>query len=247
MRKKIVIGNWKMNTTIEQAINLLVDIKENLDDVSTTIVCVPYTHIAVAQEIVDDRIAIGAQNVSQFEKGAYTGEIAANMLQSLGVEFAIVGHSERRNIFNESNEVVNQKLHHCFQNDILPILCLGESLAIRKNKQHLSFIKEQLTACLSNVNEEQIEDVIIAYEPIWAIGTGETASVEQAQEAHEFIRSEIANMFNATIANQMTILYGGSVKPTNAKALFQASDIDGALVGGASLNAADFVAIIKSI
>ena len=246
MREKIVIGNWKMNTTIDEAINLMIDLKESLGE-NFTAVCVPYTHLSVVQEIADDRIAVGAQNVCQFSNGAYTGEISAAMLQSLGVEYVIVGHSERRMLFNESDATVNSKLRASLEHDVSPIVCCGESLELRKAGTYLPFIKEQITKAFDGVSKEEIGSCIVAYEPIWAIGTGETASADQAQEVHAFIRKEIENMYDTTTANQLSIIYGGSVSPKNSKALFEEKDIDGALVGGASLKAKDFIKIINSL
>lgn len=246
MRRQVVIGNWKMNTTIDEAINLVIDLKEGLND-NFTIICVPFTHLGVVQEIVDDRIAVGAQNVCAFENGAYTGEISSKMLQSLGVEFVIIGHSERRLFFGEDDETVNLKIKKALENDIMPIICCGESLEQRKSNNFLPFIEGQIKAALAGLDKEVISDCIIAYEPIWAIGTGETASAEQAQEVHQFIRQVLSNLYDNDTAIHTSIVYGGSVKSTNAPELFKMEDIDGALVGGASLKAADFLKIVKSL
>ena len=246
MREKIVIGNWKMNTTIDEAINLMIDLKEGLGD-NYTAVCVPFTHIGVVQEIADDRIAVGAQNVCQFPNGAYTGEISAAMLQSLGAEYVIIGHSERRKYFNESDELVNAKLKASLKFDLTPVVCCGESLALRNDNQYLAFIQKQIQEAFKGLPKEDVQNCIIAYEPIWAIGTGETANATQAQEVHAFIRKEIENLYDAQTANLISIIYGGSVKAANAKDLFKGEDVDGALVGGASLKAAEFIKIIKSL
>lgn len=246
MREKLVAGNWKMNTNIDEAINLLVDINNRLEE-EKAIICVPFTHISVAMEIAGDNIFIGAQNVSEFENGAYTGEVSAKMLQSLGVKYAIVGHSERRQYFNESDETVLNKLKRLLEVEISPIFCCGELLETRKNLQHEFFVASQLENVLFKLNEEELKKTIIAYEPIWAIGTGKTASPEQAQSMHNNIRKTLASKFGDSVAEQITILYGGSVKPDNASELFSQPDIDGALVGGASLDANSFTDIIQSL
>ena len=246
MRRKIVIGNWKMNTNIDEAINLIVDLKEVLED-NYTVICVPYTHIGVAQEIVDDRIAVGAQNICQFPNGAYTGEISGNMLQSLGVEYVIIGHSERRKYFVESDELVNAKIKVAIEKDIIPVVCCGESLTQRNANEYLPFIKNQIVKAFVDIDKNDAKDCVIAYEPIWAIGTGQTASAEQAEEVHQFIRKLLTEMYDAEIADLVSILYGGSVKANNAAELFAQSNIDGALVGGASLKAEEFSKIIKAL
>jgi triosephosphate isomerase len=246
MREKIVIGNWKMNTTIDEAINLMIDLKEGLGE-NFTALCVPFTHLSIVQEIADDRIAVGVQNVSQFSNGAYTGEISAAMLQSLDVEYAIVGHSERRLHFNESDAMVNVKVRISLAHDVSPIICCGESLELRKSGKYLPFIKAQILKAFEGVSKEDVGSCIIAYEPIWAIGTGETASAQQAQEVHAFIRKEIEERYDKTTSNQLSIIYGGSVSSKNAKELFEGKDVDGALVGGASLKAKDFVKIINAL
>ena len=246
MRRQLVIGNWKMNTSIDEAINLIVDLKEGLNDEST-VVCVPYTHIGVVQEIVDDRIAVGAQNLCQFDNGAYTGEISSRMLQSLGVEFVIVGHSERRAYFGETDSMVNTKVQQALKKDIIPVICCGEQLETRKEGSFLPFIENQIREALKNLSKAMVANCVIAYEPVWAIGTGETASAEQAQEVHRFIRGIIENLYDKSTADHMTIVYGGSVKAENAADLFKEEDVDGALVGGASLKANDFLSIIKAL
>ncbi len=246
MRKKIVIGNWKMNTNINSGIELLEELKTTITT-DETVICVPYTHLHLFQNNTSSNILIGAQNVSEHEKGAYTGEISANMLQSLKISYVIIGHSERRTYFNESNEQVNLKVQEALKHQIQPIICCGESLELRKNNTYFPFIKEQITAALKEVSEQELKNCIIAYEPIWAIGTGETASAAQAQEVHAFIRQELAVLYSPETAAQITIVYGGSVKPNNATELFNEQDIDGALVGGASLKANDYNQIIKSL
>lgn len=247
MRKKIIVGNWKMNTSLEIAYNLVIDINKLKGRNIESIILVPFTHIKSLQEIACPNLKIGAQNVSQFDCGAYTGEISASMLESLGVKYVTVGHSERRTIFNENNDIIAKKIEQALKFNLHPIVCCGEPLEERKNKNYLNFISNQIESALFNMNSNDIKKLTLAYEPIWAIGTGETASASQAQEVHLHIRKMIANKFGNNIADNLTILYGGSVKPTNAKELFSEKDIDGALVGGASLDASSFVEIIKAI
>jgi triosephosphate isomerase (TIM) len=246
MRKKLVAGNWKMNTSLEEAINLLIDYNNYLED-EKVIVCVPFTHIATAVELANDNIAIGAQNVSEFEKGAYTGEISAEMLASVSVGFCIVGHSERRKYFHETDDVISKKITQLLKNEIQPIFCCGEILEIREKHQHNEFVASQIENTLFHLSEKQIENVIIAYEPVWAIGSGHTATPEQAQSMHQNIRNILAKKYGQTLAQKITILYGGSVNAENAASLFAEVDIDGALVGGASLNPVSFTDIIQSL
>jgi triosephosphate isomerase len=246
MRNKIVAGNWKMNTSLEEAVNLLVDINQSLEE-EKTIVCLPFTHILAAIEIVNENICVGAQNVSEYENGAYTGEISAAMLASIGVKYCIVGHSERRQHFNEADEVILKKVKQLLKNNITPIFCCGEPLDIRNKNQQDSYVFTQLESVLFHLTEEEIKKIIVAYEPIWAIGTGQTASDQQAQSMHQFIRKSISERHNEALANQLTIIYGGSVKPENAASLFAQNDIDGALVGRASLNSNSFTDIIQAL
>lgn len=246
MRKKIVIGNWKMNTGFEEALNLVLDINKLKGRNLEAIILTPFTHIKSVQEIACANLKVGAQNVSQFENGAFTGEISAEMLSSLNAKYVAIGHSERRTIFNESDEIVAAKLNAALKNNLKPILCCGEALEIRKAGKHIDFITQQLKAALANLTKEAMLQTIIAYEPIWAIGTGETASAAQAQEVHLKIRALVSELFDSKTAENTSIIYGGSVKPSNAKELFSEPDIDGALVGGASLNAESFVNIIKA-
>lgn len=246
MRNKVVIGNWKMNTNLEEAYNLVADISKLKERETISIILPPLAYIKTLQNIACPNLKIGAQNLSEYSKGAYTGEISAQMLQSIGVKYVCIGHSERRTLFNECNNTIQQKMQQAINNKLKPILCCGESLDLRKENKHLDFIKNQILSALQNIDTEDFSNIIIAYEPIWAIGTGETATATQAQEVHAFIRNLLAENFGENIAENMTILYGGSVKPSNASALFAEKDIDGALVGGASLKAEDFVQIINA-
>jgi triosephosphate isomerase len=247
MRKKIIVGNWKMNTNLELAYNLVIDINRLKGRELESIILVPFTHIKTLQEIARPNLHIGAQNVSQYECGAYTGEISASMLESLDIKYVTVGHSERRTIFNENDAIIAEKVKKALNYNLHPIVCCGESLEERKNGTYLNFVQEQIESALFDLKDSDIKNLTIAYEPIWAIGTGETASAPQAQEVHAFIRRMIEKKFGSKIAYNVTILYGGSVKPSNAKELFSEEDIDGALVGGASLDAKSFVEIIKSL
>jgi len=245
MRKKIVIGNWKMNTIFKEALLLTEEINTLITKETETVILVPFTHIKSLQEKCNANVIVGAQNVSQFENGAFTGEISAEILESLCVEYVTIGHSERRTIFAESNKIIAEKLAIALKYKLKPVLCCGEALEIRKNGTYISFVENQLKDALQNVSESEMQNIIIAYEPIWAIGTGETASAAQAQEVHLSIRNLLEKLYNKEVAQNITILYGGSVKASNAKELFSETDIDGALVGGASLNAKSFVEIIK--
>lgn len=235
-----------MNTNLEEAYNLVIDINKLKGRDLVSIILVPFTHIKSLQEIACPNLKIGAQNISQYPCGAYTGEISASMLESIGVTYVTIGHSERRTIFKEDNNIISEKVKKALEFNLKPIFCCGEPLEERKNNNYLNFVKEQVTSALFSLTEKDITNITIAYEPIWAIGTGETASATQAQEVHLFIRNLLKEKFGDKIASNMTILYGGSVKPTNANELFSEADIDGALVGGASLKADSFVDIIKA-
>jgi triosephosphate isomerase (TIM) len=252
MRKQIAAANWKMNLTLAQA-NALVDelfaLPHDLTDNQQAIFGVPFPYLAamVNKFAGKKNVFVAAQNCSNKLSGAYTGETSVQMLQSIGVTHAIVGHSERREYFSESNEMLAEKVNICLENNIVPIFCCGEPLQIREANTQNEYVQNQLSESLFHLSVEQITNFIIAYEPIWAIGTGKTASNEQAQEMHLHIRNVIANKYGADVANTISILYGGSVKPTNAKEIFAQPDVDGGLVGGASLVAADFATIINSL
>lgn len=245
MRRKIAAGNWKMNTTPMEGVELLRGLNKGTfpSDVEM-IICAPATHLAHLAGFCD--IAIGAQNMYFEDKGAYTGEISASMIKSLGVRHVLIGHSERREYFNETDDILAKKLNKALEHELAPIFCCGEPLEIRKKGTHVDYVKSQLEKGLFHLTADEMKKIVLAYEPIWAIGTGETASPEQAQEMHEAIRSLVNAKYNADIADGLPILYGGSVKPANAKELFSKADVDGGLVGGASLNAEGFVAIANS-
>lgn len=252
MRKQIAAANWKMNLTFQQGEKLLDDILEAnivLASHQQTIFAVPYPYLLMTRSEVDNakNYYVAAQNCYNKKSGAFTGEVSAEMLHSVGVPYCVIGHSERREYFNESNAVLAEKLNLCMENFITPIFCCGEPLAIREAGTQNEFVAAQLKESLFHLPAEKIKDIVIAYEPIWAIGTGKTATTEQAQEIHAYLRSVLATQYGADIANQVSILYGGSVKANNAKELFSCPDVDGGLVGGASLVAADFIEIIKAL
>ncbi|WP_395807087.1 triose-phosphate isomerase [Daejeonella sp.] len=253
MRKNIVAGNWKMNMDLEKGIQLFNEIqqllKEEVKGDQEVIICSPYIHLSSLSQLVgpSTNLSIGAQNCHQADSGAYTGEVSASMIASTGAAYVIIGHSERRLYFSESNSILAQKLDAVLKNGMAPIFCIGETLEQRNNTTYFEVIKEQLTEASFHLQGAEYSKMILAYEPVWAIGTGLTASPEQAQEIHSFIRSLLANKYDQDLANNMTILYGGSCNPKNASELFAKSDIDGGLIGGASLKARDFVDIIKAL
>jgi triosephosphate isomerase len=249
MRKKIAAGNWKMFKTFNEAQDLLTKINDL--EIPADVECIvapPYIYLDGFVKItaLNNRLHISAQNCHESAEGAYTGEISAPMLRSIGIPYVIIGHSERREQHMESNEQLKQKVAIALENGLRPIFCCGEALDIRKKNEHVSFVMKQITDSLADLSEQEMRKVTIAYEPIWAIGTGETASPGQAQEMHAAIRAHIAKLFSADLANEIPILYGGSVKPDNAKDLFANPDVDGGLVGGASLDADSFGKIIRS-
>lgn len=237
MRKKIIIGNWKMNMTREETRNFLALMKTQVTDNKVQVAfAVPFTDLDIARDMLEGtNIMVGAQNVHSEPRGAYTGEISVEMLQELGVGCCIVGHSERREYFSEKDELVNKKIKALLEANILPVVCVGETLAQRESGEHMDLIRMQVKKALADVDVNKVQDVIIAYEPLWAIGTGITATKEQAEEVCSFIRYVVAEIYGVTISNNVRILYGGSVNEKNAKELFEMENIDGALVGGASL------------
>lgn len=255
-RKKIVAGNWKMNKNLFEGKQLVADIlgaelKCNLDNAGNcqVIICPPFTQLELAASQLKDKPAftLGAQNCHQGKSGAYTGEISAEMLKSVGVSYVIIGHSERRQYFNEDANLLAQKVNSVLDQELKVIFCMGEPLEIREANTQNEYVKQQIEASLFHLNTDQLDNIVLAYEPIWAIGTGKTASKEQAQEMHAFIRSVIAEKYGAEAADKMSILYGGSCKPDNAKELFEQPDVDGGLIGGAALNAKDFIAIVEAL
>ena len=248
MRKPIVAGNWKMNGTQESIVPLLDRVIAGVDTSvnAQVIVCSPYIYIPlIAGKIADTAVEFGSQNISEFESGAYTGEISAQMLKDFDCEYVIIGHSERRHVFGETDQNIADKYKKAQEHGIIPILCVGELLEEREADKTAEVVIRQIDAILSTSGVESLQNAIIAYEPVWAIGTGKTATPEQAQEVHKLIRETIAKQ-NGTIASSLRILYGGSVKPSNAAELFAMEDIDGGLIGGASLESEDFLAICKA-
>lgn len=252
MRKKIVAGNWKMNKTFGEAQALVSEVVNMVqDEVSNdalVVLCPSFLFLAGVSKAVEasPNIYLGAQNCHQQESGAYTGEVSAGMLKSVGVEYVILGHSERRQYFYEDNQILEIKVKAALKQGLNPIFCIGESLEQREQDLTFSVLETQLKEGLFHLSNEEFARVVIAYEPIWAIGTGKTASSEQAQEVHAYIREQIARHYDAKAAQHTTILYGGSCNPGNARELFACPDIDGGLIGGASLKSRDFVDIIKS-
>ncbi|MGH1435385.1 MAG: triose-phosphate isomerase [Lewinella sp.] len=249
-RKNIVAGNWKMNKNYEEGRTLAREIVAKLKPSETVaILGTPYIHLKGVSHIISDinNLYLAAQNCHQEEGGAYTGEISTGMLRSVGCQYVILGHSERRDYFEESNQLINAKVKKTLADDMLPIFCCGEKLPVREAGDHETLVAQQVKEGLFDLSAADFSKVVIAYEPVWAIGTGVTASPAQAQEMHAFIRSLIVEQYGQEIADATSILYGGSVKPGNAKELFSQPDVDGGLVGGASLNAADFLAIIDAM
>ena len=252
MRKHIVAGNWKMNKSFEDADDLLNDIQEKLEKITLdrntlVIVCPPFPYLEMASDYSNDSyFMVGAQNVSTQDSGAYTGEVSASMLKSMDLQYCIVGHSERRAYHHETDGQVARKVDQLLKNDLHPIVCCGEVLEEREAGKQFEVVRRQITDGLFHLNAEQLQQVIIAYEPVWAIGTGKTATPEQAQEIHAYIRGLIAEKYGDKVAQEISILYGGSCKPGNAKELFANPDVDGGLIGGACLKSEDFIAIAQS-
>lgn len=252
MRKKIVAGNWKMNLDYNEGLALFSEIINMVKDEATgtqeAVICSPFIHIHSLVQLSKgySKVAVGAQNAHQEEKGAYTGEISAKMIKSTGAAYVILGHSERRQYFGETNALLAKKTDTALKNDLRPIFCIGETLQERETEVHFDIIKTQLAEGVFHLDAEQFAKLVIAYEPVWAIGTGVTATSAQAQEIHEFIRKEIAAKYGQEVADATTILYGGSCNPSNAAELFAQADIDGGLIGGASLKSRDFTDIVKT-
>ena len=250
MRQKVVAGNWKMNKNAEETEDLLNELIDKLPtDVEAQIIVAPtFVNLASAvQHLEFTNIGVAAQNMHHAESGAFTGEISADMLKSIGVETVILGHSERRSYFGETDAIIAKKTDAALKNDMTVIFCFGEELQDRKDENHFNVVETQLRDGLFHIQNQDWERIILAYEPVWAIGTGETASPEQAQEMHAYIRETVKNKFGSEIAENVSILYGGSVKPDNAKEIFSKPDVDGGLIGGAALKADDFAAIASAI
>ena len=250
MRKKIIAGNWKMYKNNSEAVNLVRQLKNKLEKKPVNInviVCPPFTALSkVSEELKGSKIKVGAQNVFALEEGAFTGEISPKMIKSAGAKYVIIGHSERRHYFREDERLINKKVRLALKNQLIVILCIGETLEERKQKLTRDIVANQLEWNLKQIKASELKNIVIAYEPVWAIGTGKTAMPKQAQEVHAFLRVVIDALYNDGVGNKLTILYGGSVKPDNAEGLLSQPDIDGALVGGACLVANDFMKIIRA-
>ncbi len=250
MRTKIVAGNWKMNKTAPEAKALVSELltlhATEVKNTAKVILCVPFPFLALVKDQTSNGpVLVGAQNCSEHESGAYTGEVSAAMLKSLAIPYVIIGHSERRQYFHESGPQLAKKVDRALAHQVIPIFCCGEPLEVREKGEHESLVRQQIQEGLFHLSPEAISGIVIAYEPVWAIGTGKTATTQQAQDMHAVIRRQLADKYGDAVAQKIPILYGGSVKPDNARELFGCPDVDGGLVGGASLKARDFVDITK--
>ena len=251
MRKKIVAGNWTMNKTLEEAKILTAElmgmVADEVKSNTEVIICTPFPYlISVKNQLGNSNIKVGAQNCSEHDSGAYTGEVSAAMIKSIDVPYVIVGHSERRQYFGETNKMLAVKVDKALANSLTPIFCCGEPLEIREKGEHETLVKQQVEESLFHLSTDVLQKVVIAYEPVWAIGTGKTATSQQAQDMHLVIRKHLASKYGQSVADSISILYGGSVKADNAKELFACADVDGGLVGGASLKSREFVEIVKA-
>lgn len=248
MRKPIIAGNWKMFKTRDEALNFILQVNNKMPDVEKvdSVICAQFTVLRDLVQRQMDNLRIGAQNMHFNDEGAFTGEVSGLMLKSIGVTYVIIGHSERRAMFNETDESINKKLHKAYEVGLTPILCCGESLAQREGGETEAWLEGQLTADLAGLTAEQVKELVIAYEPIWAIGTGKTATSEVAEETCAFCRSVVAKLYGQEVADAVRIQYGGSVKPSNIDELMSMPNIDGALIGGASLKADDFITLVEA-
>ena len=248
MRKQIVAGNWKMNTLPSEGGVLAKELVNKFDIENVDlIIAPPYTHLdAIGKELKGSKVKLSSQNMAKENFGAFTGEISGEMLKALDVEYAIIGHSERRSYYGETNQMLSEKVKKALSVNLTPIFCIGENLEERESGSFFDVVKNQMSEGVFNLDSESFSKIVVAYEPVWAIGTGKTASPEQAQEIHAYIRQLVREKYNPQIAEELSILYGGSCKPSNAKELFAQKDIDGGLIGGAALNSDDFIAIAKS-
>lgn len=248
MRKNIVAGNWKMNTTVSEGVKLATEVNEALNGVDAkceVIICVPFTHLTSCKAVCGEKLHLGAENCADHTKGAYTGEVSASMVASTGADYVILGHSERRAYYGETVEMLAEKTKLALENNLKVIFCIGEVLEEREAGKQNEVVKAQLESVFS-LSAEDFGKIVLAYEPVWAIGTGKTATDEQAEEIHAYIRSLIAEKYGEQVADDTTILYGGSCKPSNAKGLFAKPNVDGGLIGGASLDAESFMGIVTA-
>lgn len=250
MRKNIVAGNWKMNTTVPEGVALAKEVNDCLagfDAKCDVIICVPFTHLVpICGAIDQNKLGLGAENCADHKSGAYTGEVSAAMVASTGATYVILGHSERRQYYGETSATLREKVALALENGLTPIFCIGEVLEERENGTYNEIVKQQIEEGLFNLSAEDFGKIILAYEPVWAIGTGKTATADQAEDMHAHIRKVIADKYGKQVAEDCSILYGGSCKPSNAAELFAKPDVDGGLIGGASLKAADFMGIVKA-
>ncbi len=250
MRKNIVAGNWKMNTTLAEGVGLAKDVNEALKGFAPNcdvVIAVPFTHLASVNAVIDSsKLGLGAENCADHKSGAYTGEVSAAMVASTGAAYVILGHSERRQYYGETSEILKEKVALALENNLTPIFCIGEVLEERENGTYLDVVKKQIEEALFGMSAADFSKLILAYEPVWAIGTGKTATDDQAEEMHAFIRKVIADKYGNGVAENTSILYGGSCKPSNAPQLFAKPNVDGGLIGGASLDAESFMGIVKA-
>lgn len=250
MRKNIVAGNWKMNTTLAEGVGLAKDVNEALKNAADVkcdvVICVPFTHLASVAAVIDEKLGLGAENCADHTSGAYTGEVSAPMVASTGATYVILGHSERRQYYGETAATLREKVDLALAAGLTPIFCIGEVLAERENGTYNDVVKAQVEDALFHLSAEDFGKLILAYEPVWAIGTGKTATADQAEDMHAHIRGVIAAKYGEQVAQDTSILYGGSCKPSNAAELFAKPDVDGGLIGGASLKCADFMGIVKA-
>ena len=249
MRKNIVAGNWKMNTTVPEGVKLAQEVNAALEGITAkcdVVIGVPFTHLTAVKAVIGDKLGVSAENCADKVKGAYTGEVSAAMVASTGATYVILGHSERRQYYGETAETLKDKVALALENGLTPIFCIGEVLEERENGTYFDVIKAQVADSLFQLSAEDFGKIVLAYEPVWAIGTGKTATADQAQEIHAFIRGLIAEKYGEQVADDTTILYGGSCKPSNAKELFEKPDVDGGLIGGASLDAESFMGIVTA-
>ena len=249
MRKNIVAGNWKMNTTVPEGVKLAQEVNAALEGITAkcdVVIGVPFTHLTAVKAVIGDKLGLSAENCADKVKGAYTGEVSAAMVASTGATYVILGHSERRQYYGETAETLKDKVVLALENGLTPIFCIGEVLEERENGTYFDVIKAQVADSLFQLSAEDFGKIVLAYEPVWAIGTGKTATADQAQEIHAFIRGLIAEKYGEQVADDTTILYGGSCKPSNAKELFEKPDVDGGLIGGASLDAESFMGIVTA-
>ena len=249
MRKNIVAGNWKMNTTVPEGVKLASEVNAALEGITPkcdVVIGVPFTHLTAVKAVIGEKLGLSAENCADKAKGAYTGEVSAAMVASTGATYVILGHSERRQYYGETAATLKDKVALALENGLCPIFCIGEVLEERENGTYFDVIKAQIVESLFDLSAEDFGKIVLAYEPVWAIGTGKTATADQAQEIHAFIRGLIAEKYGNQVADDTTILYGGSCKPSNAKELFEKPDVDGGLIGGAALDAASFRGIVTA-